>query len=158
MAWGPGAKEIFTSFAAEMRAEKDEVRRDLFGRAAEIAVKVATVVAYGRGSCTVAECDMQLGREFALQSAEIIYVGVLKYMEDPHNFPALCRRIIEMLSETPEKRMTMRDINRKCQGIISRGGNVEEALKFLYTAERIRYEERSTGGRPTVIVELLSED
>jgi hypothetical protein len=73
MTWGPGAKEIFTSFAAEMRAEKDEVRRDLFGRAAEIAVKVGTVVAYGRGSNTVDRCDMLLGKEFALQSAEIIY-------------------------------------------------------------------------------------
>jgi hypothetical protein len=158
MTWGPGAKEIFTSFAAEMRAEKDEVRRDLFGRAAEIAVKVGTVVAYGRGSNTVDRCDMLLGKEFALQSAEIIYAGVLKYMEDPHNFPALCRKIIELLSEAPEKRMSLRDINRKCQGIISRGASIEEALKFLYTAERIRYEERSTGGRPTVIVELLTED
>jgi hypothetical protein len=158
MTWGPGAKEIFTSFANEMRKESDEFRRSLFARAAEIAVKTATVVAYGRGSNSVDQCDMLLGREFALQSGEIIYAGVLKYMEDTHSFPALCRKIIEMLSEASQKAMSLRDINRKCQGIISRGANIEEALKFLETAERIKIQKLSTGGRPTWLVELIRED
>jgi hypothetical protein len=157
MGWGPGAEVIFDELARTVRDEPDQLRRNLFIRVAELTVRVATIVAFGRSSRTVDEPDMVWARALVLESAETLYAGVRKYTVDPQDFAGLCQRILDLLEQSAG-RITKRELNRRCTNYIRRGTDLEGALKHLKEAELIRESTPSTGGRPSTIFEKLEAD
>src|SRR5262249_27949400 len=85
LSWGPGAKTIWIELASALRAERDELKQNIFARVAEMTVRLASIVAFGRGSLVVEVPDMEWARALAVRSAQDLHEGVLKHMEDPKN-------------------------------------------------------------------------
>jgi hypothetical protein len=154
MGWGPGAEAIFDDLARTVRDAPDPLRRNLFIRTAELTVRVATIVAFGRGSHTVDRPDMEWARALVLGSAETLYAGVKKYTVDPQDFAGLCQRILDLLDANGGQ-ITKREIKRRCTNYIHRGTDLDAALKHLDDAEQIRCRLETTGGRPSIIYEKL---
>ena len=163
LGWGPGAKEIWTGLASTLRAERDELKQNIFARVAEMTVRLASIVAFGRGSLVVEVPDMEWARALAMRSAQDLHEGVLKHMEDPKTHNAMCEEILRMLRTSDERLpdgsrfLSLRDINRKCRKYKAKGGDVDAALKQLSQEERIGWDTRATAGRSSAICKLLEE-
>jgi hypothetical protein len=154
MKWGDGAKQLCIDLAAKMNAEPDEQRRELFARVAEITERVASVISFGRFSRVVEVFDVLLARDIVLQSAEILYAGVLEYAEEELSLNSLCKKIVEWLRAAGGS-MTQRDVMRKARPLIKRGGEVGAAIEYLKGSEIIEVRSDYTGGRRSPLLVLL---
>ena len=103
-------------------------------------VRLASIVAFGRGSRTVDEPDMLWARAIAMRSAQDMYEAVLKHMEDPKSHNAMCQEILDMLAESPDGFVSQRDIARKTRKYKAKGGDLKAALDQLKEEERIEFE------------------
>jgi hypothetical protein len=156
--WGPGAEAIFQELARDIKKEPDKKRRTIFIRVAEIAVRVATIAAGGRGSRTVDVADFKWAKALALAGAETLYNGVKEHSYDPQDFAGLCQRVEDYLKASPDKIQTMRDINRKFTNSMKRGTDLEQVLKHLEAAEQIkRYVRYPPIGRRSEVVEWIGD-
>jgi hypothetical protein len=163
MQWGPGAEAVFFELVREMRKEADPLRRNLFIRVPEIAIRLATIAAYGRGSRTVDAPDVRWAQALAREGAETLHRGILEHSIDPQDFPVQCRTVIKLVrdsltrSEDGNPFLSVRLLNRAFLPFTRRGGDLEQVLKYLIEAEQIKRYHRSTGGRPAFVVELLPD-
>jgi hypothetical protein len=139
MAWGVGAKQVWTDLISQLREEPDDLRRNLFARVGEITIRIATIIAFGRGSLTVDQTDMEWARALTLESAESLHRDVLKYTVDMQDFPGLCQKILKLIAANGGW-MSKRDLRRGCQNLLKKGGDLDAAIEYLKGAERIRDE------------------
>jgi hypothetical protein len=167
MAWGPGAKEVWIWISDWLQQQTDTLRRDLFVRVGEMVIRVATIVAFGRHSRTVDRLDMEWARALVMESAEGLYRDVLKYTVDIQHFPGICKRVLQLafanFRETKDTFIRNRDLARGCQNYIKKGNELEDAVKFLCVAEKLREFTRlpapgSKGGRTSRGFYLLVDD
>ncbi len=96
--WGRGdAKELYYDHSRKMDREETSDRRryELSMRVCENAVRLATVIAVGRGSTTVEVEDMRWGLALAQQAYEAIVGGVRQYMTEYLHFPKFCLTLTE---------------------------------------------------------------
>ena len=157
MTWGSdAAKQIWVDLTAKLRNDPDELRRNLFARVPEMTIRIATIVAFSRGSHVVEETDMKWARALTLKSAETLHEGVLKYTVDPQGFAGLCQKILELAAED-NGWISRRDLKRRCTTLIAKASDLDLAIKHLIEAERIRGVTRPPGpkgGRPSDGYEL----
>jgi hypothetical protein len=144
--WGPGAKAVWDELDS-LASEPDQMKRIMFARVSEMTVRLASIVAFGRGSRAVDEPDMLWARAIAMQSAQDMYEAVLKHMEDPKSHNAMCQEILEMFAKSPDGFISRRDIARKTRKYKAKGGDLKAALDQLEAEERIEGELRTTPGR-----------
>jgi hypothetical protein len=154
MTWGSGAKQVWIDLEKKMSGEPDEQRRELFGRAPEITVRVASVIAFGRFSRAVEVADMLLAEAIVLQSAEILYAGVLEYAEEKLSLNKLCKKIVGWVRAAGGS-MTVRDVMRKARPLIAKGGDPEGTIEYLVDSGELRRRKASTGGRPSDVLESV---
>ena len=100
--WGPGAKEVWDQLDL-LASEPDRMKQTMFSRVGDMTVRLASIVAFGRGSQTVDEPDMLWARAITMRSAQDMYEAVLKHMEDPKSHNAMCQEILEMFAESPRR-------------------------------------------------------
>jgi hypothetical protein len=95
--WFPGAKELYYEHSRKMDQEETSDRRryELSMRVCENAIRLATIIAVGRGSLTVEIDDMRWGLALAQQAYEAIVGGVRKYMTEYLHFPKFCLMLTE---------------------------------------------------------------
>jgi hypothetical protein len=160
--WGRGAQAIFNEMDQTTRnANKtDPLRDQLFMRVPENAIRLATIVAPLRGSRTVDVADMEWAHALALESAESMHAGFVKYSIDPLAFAGLVQRGKDMLRAAPDKCMTMRDFKRKIERHLRSKRDLDELLKYFEEAEYIACrlkDPTKKGGRPSIVIELLPE-
>lgn len=84
LAWGEGAEALFQAYQNELEeaGDQDAVRAAFTARSAEMAVRIATIVALGRGVRQVDEADMRFGITVASRSARAMMQGAADYMSD----------------------------------------------------------------------------
>ena len=141
--WGPGAKAVWDQLDS-LASEPDRMKRTMFARVSDMTVRLASIVAFGRGSRTVDEPDMLWARAIAMRSAQDMYDAVLKHMEDPKSHNAMCQEILDMLAESSDGFVSNRDIARKTRKYKAKGGDLKAAIDQLQQEERIEL----TSGRP----------
>jgi hypothetical protein len=159
--WRPGAEKIFGELANMPIDEPDGMRRNLLGRIAENAIRVAQCVAFCRGTLIIDELDMMWARKLVLQSFEFLHQGVLENLEDPHSLFALYKLIPKMMREREGGWISHRDLTRETVSFTKKGDDLDEALKKLEAAEIIRHATRPPGpkgGRPSPGYELINSE
>jgi hypothetical protein len=109
--WAPGAKEIYAGLSKCTDDEKDEQKKKLKGRVAEIAIRIATIRCAGQGSSIVSADDMQWACDLATLSAETLCTGVAKFMIVPLEFSEICPEIVKRVRDRGGE-MSKRDIKR----------------------------------------------
>jgi hypothetical protein len=144
--WEPGAKAVWDQLDS-LASEPDRMKRTMFARVSDMTVRLASIVAFGRGSRTVDEPDMLWARAITMRSAQDMYEAVLKHMEDPKSHNAMCQEILDMFAESPDGFVSRRDIARKTRKYKAKGGDLKAALDQLNEEERIKFEIRQTAGR-----------
>jgi hypothetical protein len=147
--WGPGAKAVWDQLDS-LRSEPDRMKQTMFARVPDMTVRLASIVAYGRGSRTVDELDMLWARAVAMRSAQDMYEAVLRHMEDPKSHSAMCQAILDMFADSPDGFISHRDIARKTRKYKVRGDDLKHALGQLILEERIEGDSRKTAGRSSL--------
>src|SRR5262245_40083610 len=156
LGWGPGAKAVWDQLDS-LASEPDRIKQTMFARVSEMTVRLASIVAFGRGSRTGDEPDMFWARAITMRSAQDMYEAVLKHMEDPKSHNAMCQEILNMLAESPDGFVSQRDIARKTRKYKANGGDLKAALDQLTEEERIVFELRTTAGRSSSGYRLLQD-
>jgi hypothetical protein len=160
--WGLGAQAIFNELDQKTRNanKSDPLRDQLFMRVPENAIRLATIVAVGRGSRTVDAADIEWAHALALESAESMHAGFVKYSTDPLVFAGLVQRGKDMLRAAPDRCMTVRDFKRKIERHLKSKRDLDDLIKYLEEAEYIVQHTKAAtrkGGRPSTVIELLAE-
>jgi hypothetical protein len=137
--WGPGAIELYRKFGTSIRLEADDRVLELRIRAPEIAVRLATIRACGRLSDTVDADDIKWAIELARVSADMLCAGVAEHMV-PEGLDGLCEKIIDVVRKNGGS-CSKRDVYRSVRRRVKRPGDLEAALNYLKTEERLKIEE-----------------
>jgi hypothetical protein len=100
--WGPGAEAVYTGFQREILAwqDRDADAENFIGRAAEMAVRMATIRAGGRDPVMprISEDDMQWGRAVALWSARTLYRMGRLYISET-DFQSEANRVLRIIDK-----------------------------------------------------------
>lgn len=157
--WGPGAEAVYTSFQREILAwqDRDADAENFIGRAAEMAVRMATIRAGGRDPVMprISEDDMQWGRAVALWSARTLYRMGRLYISETE-FQAEANRVLRIIDkeggEISQETLRARMKNRL------RARELREVIETLEDTGAIVSESVATeGGGPRKTLYFLSE-
>jgi hypothetical protein len=149
--WGEGAAEVYKAFSREIDAlvEGDQSRYELSQRACENAVRIATIVAVGRGSPFVDCEDIERGIVLARQSLEAACGGVEKYMRKYSEFPQFCDKVLEWLKAQPERFAAEWEVERKFGRSARNVWEVGNVIRQLIKEQRIVQASRGSSFGPT---------
>jgi hypothetical protein len=110
--WGPGAKERWRKFDNSVRAMPSVDDRELWIRAPDLAVRLATIVAVYRCSRTVDVEDWEWAVEIAKHSTEQLRRGVDKYMLEELEQADLAERIRDYVRERKGELVSIGQISK----------------------------------------------
>src|SRR5262249_49069625 len=132
--WGSDeAKAAYFEFSREIDQWEDKSRRkfELGMRAAENAVRCATIVGSGCGSPTVDHPDTEWALKWSRVSFNAAEGGVEKYMRDYYEFPKFCERVLEFIRSQEGSFASGRELGRHFRRNMKFGHELEKALKQL---------------------------
>jgi len=148
--------DIWLAAKEEWRAEKNEKKRLLGKRAAENAIRNATIIAAGCFRQVILNQDVAWALALAKQSVDVAYEGVQKFLHTFLFFPEMCQEVYDCIrgkSGFASERDLNRELGRKDrygQGLLGK------ALVQLKAEGRIKGPvSRATGGRPALGYELV---
>ena len=159
--WGAGASDAYFAFSRKMDGLEQVSRQqyELGMRACEIAVRLATIVAVGRGSRMVDREDI----EWAIQLAECSFGAAVggfdRYMNQYFAFPELCAKVLEAFVAAGGF-YSKRDIHRDFRRSKKYGKELDAVLQALVAEDRIKAGKFRNGERGAEAVGwfLLGED
>jgi hypothetical protein len=136
--WGPGATEVYLAYSAEIDGLEDSGRAGEFNlakRGAENAVRIATIIAGGRGSHLIEVADIERGIAIAKLSVETSLGGKDKFLKTFLRFDQMC----DELAAAYKARgwISDRDVAREWGRKQSWVGVLDRAKQHLITEERI---------------------
>lgn len=84
LAWGKGAEDVWTAFKGDLQAKRDknDLTENLAARTAEMALRIATIVAVGRRSMSVDADDLTFGILLASRSLKAMIKGAQEHMAE----------------------------------------------------------------------------
>gem|GEM_PF-1566523 len=156
--WCPdGSQELFHQFAEEIATMLEEhPQKDVFyGRAAEMALRIATIIAIGRGHDHIQLDDLEYGIRMAKQSGKVLEEGATDYMAENEN-QANAQKIIRTL-KAHKGRMKHRELMHHLGSSI-RTPDLKYLLINMIEAGRLTREEvrAKAQGQPSVYYRLMS--
>jgi hypothetical protein len=144
--WGSEeAKAPYYEFSREIDKWQgiDRQRFELGMRAAENAVRCATIVAGGCFSPTVDVGDIEWALHWSRVSFEAAVGGINKYMRHYFEFPKFCQEVEERI-EQEGGWMPKRDLQRAFRRHMKYGTELDKVLAHLVKEGRIRESSRKT--------------
>jgi hypothetical protein len=146
--WGTSADEIWATFEDEIRNMPSVDDREIWIRAPEIAVRLATIVAVFRGSDVVDVDDIRWGIEVVQHSTKQLMRGLSKHMLDELEQADLVELIREKFRQFGT--MTVGAIRKLCERRTNDHRKIDQAIEHLEKSGDIALLDQSTGpGRPT---------
>jgi hypothetical protein len=150
--WGPGAEELWLKFEEETRA-LDEEKMMPWVRAPEVALRLATVVAFYRRSPVVEVEDLEWGIPLARLSCAEIERGLSKHQLEELAQADVCDLIRGLFRNSLGNRkhpgvLTHGYIRRTCERKVKDLGQVDKAIAQLLLTEEIVAYDDSGPGRP----------
>ena len=146
--WGDRAEDAWYGFDAEIRGLPSVEDRELWVRAPEIALRIATIVAVFRGSNTVDLDDLEWAIKVVRQSTAQIAHGLQKHMLEDYEQADLVEHIRELFRKKTVVRLGQ--IPKHCERKTSDYRKIDAAIHHLATCEEIIEAEAPEGpGRPT---------
>ena len=152
--WGDGAREIYRTFGAEIEARVDTTpgEQAFFARTVEMGLRIATIIAAGRGSMTVDVADMEYGRDLALWSGEALMRGAQERIADTE-MQAEANRIRRIVREAGGKighSALLRAMKQRM-----RARELSDLIKGMIEAESLLVVKgEAKGGRPPIFYRL----
>lgn len=128
----------------------------MYGRTAEIAVRLATIAACGQDhdAPTVTADNMAWAARLALQSAELASRAADRHMIDPLGAAEFERKIIEKLQHAPGRKLRMRGLHRAMSKHFRFAGDLKKTLDAMQQAGLISQVARIVPGGKSITVAL----
>ena len=146
--WGPGAEECWSDFEnEEIRALPSIEDRELWIRAPEIALRLATILAVFRGSSTVEVEDLEWSIELIRQSTKQLSRGLQKHMLEEYAQADLVAYIREQFRLAGL--LTLGQIRKLCERKTDDHRKIGHAIDHLVMCGDIEEVGSSGPGRPT---------
>jgi hypothetical protein len=142
LAISPAAETVRMAFVREVRAMAEErvTLSPFLARTAENAIRLATIVAIGRGSMTIEEGDMTWANEVAIWSTQKLSEGASLYIADSET-QQIANALRRAIWPAAVKRMDLiRGLKQRY-----RTRDIEDVLKSLAEAEEIVIEKHAPG-------------
>jgi hypothetical protein len=139
--WGSEeAKAAYFAFSREIDQweEKDRRKFELGMRAAENAVRCATIIAAGCFSPTVDLQDIEWALKWSRVSFNAADGGFKKYMRDYYEFPKFCERVLEFIRSQEDGFASDRELGRTFRRNMRRGDELGKALNQLQQEGHIK--------------------
>lgn len=138
-------RDAYREFRRELERRGSE--QALLTRTAEMAVRIATILAVGREgvSAQVELSDWEWGRDLALWSAERMIADAAAHMvENEHQRQT--KLVLRIIKEAPARTISKADLTKKIDGRI-KGNDLKSILASLEDAELITRGKRASKGR-----------
>jgi hypothetical protein len=133
-------RKFYLSFSRRIDEIQDgggnENQRDLSQRVCENAIRIATIVAVGRGAMAVGKRDIEFGIELAERSFDAVVGGVEHYMFERFEFPRMVEAVYNKIASAGGK-ISGRDLNRAFRNHQAWGNELKRALDQPVAEERI---------------------
>jgi len=147
-----GAADVYLAFSRRMDAVQegdDENRRDLSQRVCENAIRIATIIAVGRGARAVGKRDIEFAIDLCNRSFEAVVGGVERYMFERFEFPRMCEAVFAKIIANGSK-MSDRDLKRAFRNNQAWGNELRRACDYLMEEGRIEWLDNiGTSNRPS---------
>lgn len=143
--WCPdGSQKLYTSFVAEIdrEASAKPLRADFIVRAPEMAVRIATIIAAGRGNDSVQHGDIEYGIAMVRNSLLHMMSGADEYMSE-NDHEANVKRVLRIIRTAG--RIGHRELLRQVRSIRTR--DLKDIIANLIEDESIIRAEVETKGR-----------
>jgi hypothetical protein len=101
LTWGPGAEEAWDKACEELRSLPDGRRRDIYGRAPELAVRLATVLAIFCGRLVLTLDDWSWAWSLVTHSCNMILKQANESMRVERDFDKICFHIKSLVADAP---------------------------------------------------------
>ena len=147
-----GGRPVYEALEATVeKISEDRHMEPFFARTAEIAVRMATIVAWGCGRMEVIREDMEWARDVALWSANNMAISAMDYMAE-NDYQKNYTKIIRMVQNTSAKGLSRRDLLQRLRGSV-KSKELEEMLKMALEAGDIEQSKSipTRGGHAAVI-------
>ncbi len=138
------------------RIDADPDSGALFGRTAEIAIRLATIRACGEDhdAPMISTDHIAWAARLALQSADLASRAASRYMVDPLGAAEFERKIISRLAAAPGRRMKMRELHRAMSKNQRFTGDLEKTLKSLQGVGIVGMHRVAVPGGTSIVVSL----
>jgi hypothetical protein len=143
--WGEGARALFEEFEDRNRNRQDGTERDVWIRAADIALRLATIVAAGRFSTNVSKRDISWAIQVVSNSATKLIEDLQKYSREQLQFGDLCDKIIEFIRRAGAFAPREKVLNT-LRGHIRGKKEADGALAYLSESRQIVVANTANGG------------
>jgi hypothetical protein len=156
------AEAVFEEYQAHIDKlmVKNEKLEPFIARAAEIAVRLATIRAAGRWghTCQVDVSDMEWGRDIANYSTEMMASDALRNMVHDTTLGQLRNKVINVIQK--RKKVTHRDLNRAINEHLKKDKDLKDVIEVLEGGGYITIEKKTpkTGGPHTYIYRWSEAD
>jgi hypothetical protein len=127
--WGDGAEAIYREFEKGARLNADEEEREIWARAAEIATRNATVIAFFRGSETVDVEDFKWAVAVVVASTNQLQQGFKEYSKEDLDQADLVKRLREQFKR--KIRLTRGQIRKHLERSTNDYRKIEWTIKHL---------------------------
>lgn len=148
--WSPEAKVIWRGFEVECRAIVDDRERELWIRAPENTLRIATVVAFFRGSAIIEVADLEWSMALVKASMRQYQRDLEENMEEDISISELCKAL--RLEFQRKKWMKLGDIRRFGERKVGEKdfAKIDKAIAQLLAVEDIfLLEPAKHAGKPT---------
>lgn len=158
MAWGAGARDAYEALLAalEERQASDPQEAPHFARTAEMAVRIATIIAAGRNSMAVEVDDMRRGQDIALAAADWVVAGAREHMAENEN--QANANLVERIIRSAGGRLAHGALSRALRSRI-KPRELRDLIGGLVDAGSLLVDERHAsegGGRPSTTYILVT--
>lgn len=158
LGWGEGAEQVRADFLQDIKniQKSDPMLRPFYARSAEIAIRLATIVAIGEGKRLVDQQTMAWAVAMARWSSDTLAKGAGLYIADSDN-QAMTNAIRRVL-EDRKGRVKRRDLVRALQHRY-KARELDDGLKALIEAEQIIVEKAipKAGGTPSLWYSIATD-
>jgi len=133
-----GAQDVYLALSARM--DECEARggadKDLCQRVCENSLRIATIIAVGRGARAVSKRDIEFAIDLAEKSFDAVVGGAQRYMYERFEFPRMCEAVLAKISAYGGV-AKVRDLKRDFRNSIRWGNELQRVFDHLIGEESI---------------------
>ena len=153
--WGVGAEDLWRTYENSIRAFPSTEDRELWIRAADMALRLATIVAVYRGSTVVEVEDWQWAQAVVDQSMRWLAAALRKHLvqdlEQVEVVDRLREQFLKLLRKNKEPELTQGVIRKFCEGLVGKDHRrIDQAIDHLVKCGDIaELDQAGKVGQPT---------
>jgi hypothetical protein len=142
-----GAQDVYLALSKRMdeREASGDAGKDLCQRICENSLRIATIIAVGRGAHAVGKRDIEFAIDLCERSFDAVVGGAQRYMYERFEFPRMCEAVLSKISAYGGV-ARIRDLKRDFRNSIRWGNELQRVFDHLVGEESIVFDKNLNDG------------